>query len=458
MISRSRLALLLALLFPLHSAADFSDAMVLYQKQDFSAAFEEFTGLAGLGDHAAQFNLGVMYYKGQSVEKDVMRAYAWMALATQGGDADWTRVSKKIFDRFDDDEKLLAKNEREGLFAEYSDAAIMARLAPVLSSNGDENNHLARVRTVLPKYPNSMEFLRKGGFVDIVFAVAVDGSTRNYGIVNYSERGFIQNAIDTLKEWRYEPLKINGKPVEIYGQQIRINYLFADEFSELKVKNFIEDNKKKAEAGNANDQYNYALLLELVPTYTKIKIDQSDANHWYWKSATAGFSRSQFSLGRNLLYGKACTADSTKSLFWLQKAAENGATDAQYLLAIEMLSGARLAKNEVAAHKWLQKAADGGNQNAQLKLAWLLVTNADKNLRDAATATRYLAKVSDEYLDRLTYFETKAAVAAEQADFDAALKWQQQAAEEAKRFDMPMDVVSARFTVYQAHHAWVESL
>ena len=69
-------------------AADFQTGFAVYQKGDYAAALREWTPLAEQGIAAAQYNLGLMYEKGQGVNQDDKTAVKWYALAAEQGDAE----------------------------------------------------------------------------------------------------------------------------------------------------------------------------------------------------------------------------------------------------------------------------------------------------------------------------------------------------------------------------------
>jgi hypothetical protein len=112
--------------------ADFDHAMALYQNQDYPKAFTEFETLAKTGDHAAQFNLGVMYYKGQHVPRDLARGYAWMVLSTQGGDPQWSGMRDKVYAAFDEEEKSSADQARREISEQFSDAMLKGESAVII--------------------------------------------------------------------------------------------------------------------------------------------------------------------------------------------------------------------------------------------------------------------------------------------------------------------------------------
>ncbi len=67
------------------SHADFLAGMTAYLRQDYATVLREFRPLAEQGDTSAQYNLGIMYGKGQGVPQDNIRAHIWANLAASNG-------------------------------------------------------------------------------------------------------------------------------------------------------------------------------------------------------------------------------------------------------------------------------------------------------------------------------------------------------------------------------------
>ncbi len=74
---------------------------------------------------------------------------------------------------------------------------------------------LTRVKYVAPKYPRAAERKGLSGWVDVVFTVATDGSTKNIDVPN-SEPGemFVKSAIRAVEKWQFMPVFDNGTVVE----------------------------------------------------------------------------------------------------------------------------------------------------------------------------------------------------------------------------------------------------
>ena len=65
--------------------ADFQKGYAAAQSGDFATVLREWTPLAEQGDAYAQFNLGLMYYKGQIVPQDYEIAVKWYILSAEQG-------------------------------------------------------------------------------------------------------------------------------------------------------------------------------------------------------------------------------------------------------------------------------------------------------------------------------------------------------------------------------------
>jgi hypothetical protein len=78
-----------ALLFnaPLARAGELEDATAARERGDFAAALSLLRPLAEKGNTIAQHNLGVSYFQGEGVAKDLKEAEKWFRLAAEKGHA-----------------------------------------------------------------------------------------------------------------------------------------------------------------------------------------------------------------------------------------------------------------------------------------------------------------------------------------------------------------------------------
>ena len=79
------LVLMLALLAVPAFADDFQDGLDAANRGDFNAAFDIWEPVGKRGNALAQFNLGLMYDKGEGVKRDYKKAVKWYKLAARQG-------------------------------------------------------------------------------------------------------------------------------------------------------------------------------------------------------------------------------------------------------------------------------------------------------------------------------------------------------------------------------------
>jgi TPR repeat protein len=79
------LPLLLLLCPALLSAADFQTGLAAYNRGDFAAALQEWQPLAEQGDANSQYNLGLLYARGEGVPQDYQKAIGWYQKAAEQG-------------------------------------------------------------------------------------------------------------------------------------------------------------------------------------------------------------------------------------------------------------------------------------------------------------------------------------------------------------------------------------
>lgn len=443
---------------PVH--ADFELGLSYYENKDYENAYKEFLETAKYGDHDAQSNIGAMYYRGEHVTKDIPTAYAWLALGAQ---SETTTVSApaihtKIYARMSDADKKIADETFKKLLSQYSDAAIEQTLTPVFTGQSLSTKTHRTIKQVAPTYPDSMLHEGVSGFVDIIYTIDKSGITRDH-VVQYSgSKSFEKAAINALRQFQYDPMIVDGKPVAVTGVKNRFHFsIEGSTYNKNKLTKTLDDLREKAKTGNGSDKLQFAYFLEVVPSFARDYVLNDNPNQWYVNAANQGNGVASYFLGRNILYGNMCTQDSNQSMGWLLKAAKAGVTDAQYMLATESFTGARFEKNEAKGFYWLSRAANVNNP-ARVRYAWILATHPDNSRRNGKLADQYLEKIETNYADKQSYFQTHAAVAAENGDFAQAVKWQKKALEDAQELKLPLNNLEQQLASYTAKKPWREEI
>jgi uncharacterized protein len=443
--SMTILLLILSTIISTQSLADFNLGMEYYSKRDYAKAFKEFDEAAKNGDYDAQFNVGVMHLKGEHTTKNAPMAYAWLRLAAQAKVYEDKGVYKKVYAKLNDSEKKLADSLYEETEREYNDLAVF--------TTTELKKHRI-IRTVTPTYPKHAK--ADVGWVDIIFSIDKDGTTRDHIAFFSSDKAFEKKALEGIRGFLFEPSVVNTKPVTVNGLRYRFTFIMSGiKYNEKAINETLSTLRTNAQKGIASDIFNYAYFIEALPSLTRTVKIEDNPNDWYLTAANKGSSPASFFLGKNLLNGNMCEVDGTKSTSWLVKASQGNLSEAQYLLAIESFSGARIEKNEEKGLYWLKRSAENSDV-AKLRLAWILSTHNNKNHRDNNLATEYFNKVSKDHTDRQTYFRTAAAIAANNNDFKQAIKWQKKAIDDAEDLELPLDTVNAQLTSYQEGKPWHE--
>jgi periplasmic protein TonB len=84
--------------------------------------------------------------------------------------------------------------------------------APVVMSTGVMAARL--IHGVQPQYPRPALMIHLAGTVELRAIIATDGSVRNLAVVSGNPM-LAAAAIEAVRQWRYQPTQLSGKPVEV---------------------------------------------------------------------------------------------------------------------------------------------------------------------------------------------------------------------------------------------------
>ncbi|MGC1619872.1 MAG: energy transducer TonB [Candidatus Acidiferrum sp.] len=79
------------------------------------------------------------------------------------------------------------------------------------------------IKRVAPEYPRKAKKAHIEGTVRLHAVIAKDGSVQNLAVLS-GDPVLVDAALKAVRQWRYQPTQINGKPVEI---DTRIDVVFA---------------------------------------------------------------------------------------------------------------------------------------------------------------------------------------------------------------------------------------
>jgi TPR repeat protein len=184
--------------------------------------------------------------------------------------------------------------------------------------------------------------------------------------------------------------------------------------------------QRAAEQGNARAQ------IGLAQMYSKgrgVSKDKKKAAELFEKAADQGDPNAQTNLGWMYRQGDGVARNYRKAVELYQKAADQGYAPGQAYLASCYAEGKGVTKHYQKAVELFHKAvAQGQSANAFNDFAWFLATCPDQSQRNGKEAIIFANKACQlSGWKEANFIGTLAAAFAEFGDFDAAVRYQQQA-------------------------------
>ena len=447
------LALLVAASLFAPARADLFTAQLAYQMGDYERASKDYRELAELGQPQAQFNLAIMYAKGQGVRQSELNAYAWATLAAEGGLAQGQALAEELRPQLAPGSEKIADDIR----APFSRAALDARLMPKLDKDQDAAErarcHLMKAGRLV--YPRDAQRAGIQGNVVVEMTVLADGSVRNPRIAYAEPVGVFEPAARGLAlRLRWQSAEAQSKPVHCQ-MMFRFALQGTNRADYPDLESFVSETRNKAERGDTSSELMYGLLLAGFPQLGRSPVD---AVPWFLKAAQGGSRTGQYMVGTSLLFGMGCRCEENKGEVWLRKAAEADQPNAQVTLAAYALRGTPDTANIRRAAVWLERAAAHGDHDGMYYLAALLAATPVEGLRDPKRALSLLEKVWKDVSDNPTAFEIRAAAQAASGAFADALRSERRAIATAENLKWDLGPLNERLAHYGSQQPWYGEL
>lgn len=452
------LVLGMALCAPVFSA-DFDTTLAAYEQQKYAEALTGFRQTAKLGHARSQFNLGVMYYKGQGVPADSVEAVVWLSLAADNGDEQATKYVEKLRAKLNAEQRGEFETRLKSARDTYGSEAVRKRWLPVFVNEcvaGESK--LVRVKSVAPVYPRQAGLKAMNGTVEIRIRVNEQGLVQEADVVRAIPAGvFEKAALKAVRQWQYKWL---ATPSPNVWRFTTIDFKIV-EVDALKLNGADKIRAIAAQAREGVPYAQYLLAQYLVLSVVRESIPElhdEQSIFWLTKAAQAGVVEAQYFLGRSLTQGADCHYDYDKGMNWLKLAADQGNADAQYEYAQYVLISDTSESRRKKAWEWLNASAAQNYIPAARDLAWWLAVAPDAALRDGKRAQQLAELLKAKHENEPRSWEVIAAAAAEAGDFAQAVKAQKEALELAEDEDWHLPVMSERLAAYQANKPWREPL
>ncbi|WP_376693265.1 SEL1-like repeat protein [Wenzhouxiangella sp. EGI_FJ10409] len=105
------------------------DAQESWEHGRYFDARHRFQRAAWWADKFAQYNLGVIHYRGDGVDRDPSRAWAWFDLAAERDYGAFVEMADAVWGELDEEARRRAKTIRRELEPRYGDEAAVERTA-----------------------------------------------------------------------------------------------------------------------------------------------------------------------------------------------------------------------------------------------------------------------------------------------------------------------------------------
>jgi len=444
--------LLLLIGFALPTKADFYAALDAYESEDFEKAYEKFFDMASIGEKRSQFNLGVMYFQGQHVKKDINKAYAWLKLSTDSEIMNTNHV--KAFHQVKDaiKDKTIAEQEYDMISAQFSTDKLIDKLYPeIVTMKQSTPFNATPLKIVEPKYPTRAAMKGQQGWAQFTFDLDKKGIPRNIQLIESIPAGvFDKDSLRAIEKWQFTPAK-NKKGEAIIQENMKYTMRFQLKGAgpmELK-KGVYEKNLKLAQGGDPNAQFKVGFFEKKLD----VSKGKENPNEWFLKAAIQGHPSAQFQIGQSLIYGQGCRLDKNKGIDWLTRAANNGARMARLLLASTASKVPTLESQKQSLR--YTEGLEQLSPKVIIDQAWMLITSPYKEVSNPKMAIDLLSDITSyNFKDDITIYEIKAAAYAALGDFEEAVDLQEEALDEAQHRKADTDLISTRLASYKRNEKW----
>jgi len=312
------------------------EAQGLLEEVNNEAAFQWFKQASDAGDAAATNSLGVMYALGRGTQTDMP-------------------LARKKF------EEVQAKNDQ----AQFNIAIIEARGLTDYARSDQAVAWLKRAET----HGNQ----RAAFVLGLLYAKGKGVPQDTSQAIEYYQRAIQHGDLDA---------KYNLAMLEYHGDHgLPLDAVYAKKLL-----------TSLAKVGDARAQN---MLGNIEINGLGMKVDISDAFHWYQQAAKQGYDMAQFNLGNMYRSGRGTRQNDQRASYWYAQASNQGFAPAQNTLAYMYAYGRGVPINKEKAKKLLQKASQtlrqaGDNLQRLSSGSWnfsLLGSMVDNQLRGNLLAT-----------------------------------------------------------------------
>ncbi len=227
------------------------------------------------------------------------------------------------------------------------------------------------IKRVAAKYTDEARKKNIQGRVGLRVTVGADGTTKEVQVLSPLDPGLDQKAIESVKQWQWEPAKQDGKPIDA-AAMVDITFNLGSASDE-----FLDHAEKAREEYNKGVHY---LNGDNVPQDLRL------ARAYFKQSAEQAFAPAQCALALMILHGEGGPQDDLEAFTMFKKAADQKYAKAQFYVGLMYTEGKGTWRDDTQALRWYRLAAAQNNAAAEAQIGWVLENGRglDANLAEAA--------------------------------------------------------------------------
>ena len=367
-----------------------------YRAKQYPQAADYFRQASELGSRVAQFNLGLLYRKGEGVPKSDAEAAKWYQMAAQQGSCN-AQFNLALLYR-----------KGEGVPQSDSEAAKWYRMA------AEQNDSAAQFNLGL-MYENGEGVPKSCAEAARWYQKAAEqGHCRaqyNLGMLYKLGEGVPKSDTEAAKWFRKAAEQGDSEAQHILGLYCAVGAGIPEDAAEA-----ADWFRKAAEQGHTE------AMVDLGDVYrlgSGVPVDYAEAGKWYKKAADLGDSSAMRSMGDMYLYGYGIPENYPEAGKWYRKAIEHGNNGAQRFLSIVIDD--LLDKGDDCCETWqdaeaaeyYRKAADLGSPVAQYYLGMMYEGGEGVPQSSTEAANWYRLSARQGYEDAIEALEKLEAEAKE---------------------------------------------
>lgn len=290
----------------------------------------------------------------------------------------------------------------------------------LLFKNNSSEYEITPSKIIAPSYPRKAAIAKIQGYVNLMFSVYQDGSTRDIHVLNEHPKSiFTKVAIQAISQykfnikWKNESAKSNYKQLATQRVDFKLkgNYPF---IINEKIQ-YLSEQFELAKKGDLKAQHNFTNGFKSLPIQFNSKIIKPvQVTGWLFDLARNGYIDSQYYLGQAINAGIGCLEEPQKGFEWVVMAAQKNYVDAQnYLYNLIQSGDIRNTSGHTAAY-WLEKAAQNGSLIAKLRIAKNIATSDISKKNQLNQALTYMEDYVSSYGTLPQYYQIKALLLSKQ--------------------------------------------